>query len=150
MVRFYALMKQYNAWPSFNPNSTLPEYRQTASQVNSTGPDIIFGGLLVSESYDGSVEGLTDLFNMYNASDVIKNGSNYPHVAFNALNWVYFTAAKTIFTIGGFDPPENSTEVDDTAFEEIDFAHFDVDEASKKLDKQGAVFELTYVSASTL
>lgn len=90
--------------------------------MNNTVPLIITNGLIASETYDETIEGFTNLENVLNATTAIADGAHDPELAANAVQWALGTALKTVFSIAGFSPPANSTEIGDAAFESIDFS----------------------------
>lgn len=149
------IYNDYIVWNNTTPTTPASEFNNIANEINSTARKIIYTGVYIADNLHETLTGLNDLQNAQNATDVIANGANGTSnflEAHGAVNWVFLTISKTVFSIAGFSPVEkNATErarQEDTQV--VDFTDPDaIDEALNGFMKSSEVFYLTYVSVST-
>ncbi|CAK4034602.1 Hypothetical predicted protein [Lecanosticta acicola] len=141
------LHDQYSLWQTLTPTSPASAFDDIANQINETATDIIYRGLYITNDLHETLEGFNNLANAFNATSIIANGTNDYPLSREAVDWVYFTLTKTIFSIAGFSAPdEDSAEAKLHETEVVDFAdQHAAAEAAEATEKSANVFFLTYV-----
>jgi hypothetical protein len=124
---------------------TDDEWAEIAAKTNETATEVLYNTMANSENIDETLETEVNLSNAWDGTLAIANGTQDVQAAVNAMYWIYYVCQNSIYTLGGFAPPESVSSSNDTESDTIDWDNIDVDALDEASNKQFYVFVLTFV-----